>query len=116
MGRTQESQIELRLPSDDRIGCGIGFQPLFEDALHAMDIDQIKVQSPAASRIEAIRAITIRQDFRFIRAGHAPHAGKIRLTRRSARHRILSQHSGFTVLYDGYVILRERGRRTCQFS
>jgi hypothetical protein len=59
--RTQKLQFKQCLLSYNRLRLAVGFQSFFEDALHAMHVDQIEVQSAAAGRVQTAGAVTIPQ-------------------------------------------------------
>ena len=67
MRGTQESQLECRLVSDDRLWRRVGFQTLFEDALNTVHIHQLKIQSTTAGGIESLCTVSIRESEKLLR-------------------------------------------------
>ena len=67
LGRAEKLQSELGLLSDDGLRFGLRFQPLFENALNAVDIQQVELESPSASRLQTNRAVALGQTQQFLR-------------------------------------------------
>src|SRR5215468_7481092 len=67
LGGAEELQGELRLLSDGGLRFRLRFQPLFENALNAVDIEQVEVQSPATSCLQTNRAVAFGQAQQFLR-------------------------------------------------
>ena len=53
MGRAQKLQVERSLMTDDGLGCGIEFETLLKDSLHAINVEQFETQRALAGGIEA---------------------------------------------------------------
>src|ERR1700739_1922874 len=53
IGGAQELQRQLRLWSDDRLRFALRFQPLFQDALEAINVQEVEVQGTSASGVQA---------------------------------------------------------------
>jgi len=61
IGGAQELQWQLRLWSDDGLRFALRFQPLFQDALEAIDVQEIEVQGTSASSIYTIGTVALGQ-------------------------------------------------------
>ena len=61
MGGTEKLQVECRLVSGDRLRFGLRLQPLFQDALEAVDVEQFEVESPPAGRVQTSGAVAFGQ-------------------------------------------------------
>jgi hypothetical protein len=61
ISRPQKLEIEGSLVAGDGFGCGIVFESLFKDALHAIDVDEFEVQGSLTSGIQRLGAVTIGQ-------------------------------------------------------
>src|SRR5215469_852512 len=61
MGGTEELQVERRRMSDDRRRFGLRFQSLFQNALEAVDVEQLEVESPPAGRVQTSGAVAFGQ-------------------------------------------------------
>jgi hypothetical protein len=51
LGGAEKLQRERRLLSDDGLRFTLRFQPLFENALNAVDVQQVEIKSSSASRL-----------------------------------------------------------------
>jgi len=59
LGGAEELQGQLRLRSDGGPGVGLRLQSLFENALSPVDIQQVELESPSASRLQTGRAVAL---------------------------------------------------------
>src|SRR5207302_9898663 len=52
LGGTEKLQRQRRLLSDDGLRFGLRSQSLFQNASEAVDVEQLEVESPSASRVQ----------------------------------------------------------------
>jgi hypothetical protein len=57
LGGAEELQLGRRWMSGDGLRFTLSFQSLFQNGLQAVDIQQIELESPPASRVQASAAI-----------------------------------------------------------
>jgi len=55
----QELQRQLRLWSDDGLRFALRFQSLFQNALEAIDVQEIEVQGTSASGVQPIGTVAL---------------------------------------------------------
>src|SRR5215470_2437450 len=67
MGGTEELQVECRLMSGDRLRFGLRLQSLFQNALQAVDVEQVEVESPPAGRVQTSGAVAFGQAQQLLR-------------------------------------------------
>src|SRR6516225_11256741 len=61
IGGAEKLQLERCLTSNDRLRLGLRFQSLFQNALEAVDVEQVEVESPSAGRVQTIGAVAFGQ-------------------------------------------------------
>lgn len=64
---TKKLQLQHRLLSDDGPRFRLRFQSLFQNALQAVDVEQVEVESPPASRVQTSGAETFGQAEQLLR-------------------------------------------------
>src|SRR5438046_9953536 len=67
IGGAEELQLQHRLLSDDGQWFRLRFQSLFQNALQAVDVQQVDVQGPSASRVQTICAVAFGQTQQLLR-------------------------------------------------
>jgi len=67
LGGTEELQLQRRLLSNDGLRFVLRFQSLFQNALDAVDIYQVEVESPPASRVQTSGAVAFGQAQQLLR-------------------------------------------------
>src|SRR5438093_137194 len=61
IGRAQKLQVERSLMTGDGFGCGIIFQTLFENAHHAINIEEFESQRSPTGGIQSVGAVALGQ-------------------------------------------------------
>ena len=61
MGRPQKLQVERSLMPGDGFGCGIVFEALLKDPLHAINVEEFEPQRSLTGGIEPVGAVAFGQ-------------------------------------------------------
>ena len=61
IGRAQKLQVERSLMTGDGFGCGIIFQALLENTLHAINIEEFESQRSPTGGIKSVGAVALGQ-------------------------------------------------------
>jgi hypothetical protein len=66
-GGTQELQFQRRLLPNDGLRFTLRFQPLLQNALQAINIQQVEVESPSASSVQTSGTVVFGQAQQLLR-------------------------------------------------